>query len=181
MLLIELFFAFFKIGLLAVGGGLATLPFLYELTAAYDWITVSDISNLVAISESTPGPLGVNMATYVGFLQSGPVGAVTSTLGLITPSVIVIIIVAKFLDKFKNSQIVKNVFYGLRAASCALIAAAGIAVARLAFFGEKMSSFFWQGAVLAVILFFAVKKLKWHPIVFIAVSALLGIIFKFEL
>jgi chromate transporter len=181
MILLELFFAFFKVGLFAVGGGLATLPFLYELTEKYDWITVSDISNLVAISESTPGPLGINMATYVGFLQSGVAGAVTASLGLVVPSIIIIIVIAKFLSKFRDSKIVKDVFYGLRAASTALIAVAGLGVARLAFFGEKVADFFWQGAILAVILFFAVKKLKWHPIVFIAISALVGIIFKFEM
>lgn len=181
MILLDLFFAFFKVGLFAIGGGLATLPFLYELTEKYDWITVSDISNLVAISESTPGPLGINMATYVGFLQSGVAGAVTASLGLVVPSIIIIVVIAKFLRKFRDSKIVKDVFYGLRAASTALIAVAGLGVARLAFFGEKMTEFFWQGAILAVVLFFATKKLKWHPIVFIAISAIIGVIFKFEI
>lgn len=181
MILLDLFFAFFKVGLFAIGGGLATLPFLYELTEKYDWITVSDISNLVAISESTPGPLGINMATYVGFLQSDVAGAVTASLGLVVPSIIIIIVIAKFLSKFRDSKIVKDVFYGLRAASTALITVAGLGVARLAFFGEKMTEFFWQGAILAVVLFFATKKLKWHPIVFIAISAIIGVIFKFEI
>lgn len=181
MIFLDLFFAFFKVGLFAIGGGLATLPFLYELTEKYDWITVSDISNLVAISESTPGPLGINMATYVGFLQSGVAGAVTASLGLVVPSIIIIVVIAKFLSKFRDSKIVKDVFYGLRAASTALIAVAGLGVARLAFFGEKMTEFFWQGAILAVVLFFATKKLKWHPIVFIAISAIIGVIFKFEI
>lgn len=181
MILLDLFFAFFKVGLFAIGGGLATLPFLYELTEKYDWITVSDISNLVAISESTPGPLGINMATYVGFLQSGVAGAVTASLGLVVPSIIIIVVIAKFLRKFRDSKIVKDVFYGLRAASTALIAVAGLGVARLAFFGEKLTEFFWQGAILAVALFFATKKLKWHPIVFIAISAIIGVIFKFEI
>lgn len=181
MILLDLFFAFFKVGLFAIGDGLATLPFLYELTEKYDWITVSDISNLVAISESTPGPLGINMATYVGFLQSGVAGAVTASLGLVVPSIIIIVVIAKFLSKFRDSKIVKDVFYGLRAASTALIAVAGLGVARLAFFGEKMTEFFWQGAILAVVLFFATKKLKWHPIVFIAISAIIGVIFKFEI
>lgn len=180
-MLIELFLSFFKIGLFAVGGGLATLPFLYELANTHDWLTIADISNLVAISESTPGPMGINMATYVGFIQSGVAGAILAPLGEVLPSIIIIIIVAGFLKKFKDNKVVKNVFYGLRAASCALIAVAGLGVARLAFFGEKMTDFFWQGAILAVILFIASKKLKWHPIAFIAISALIGIIFQFEL
>lgn len=177
--MLSLFFAFFKIGLFAVGGGLATLPFLHELAEKTNWITVSDISNMVAVAESTPGPLGVNMATYVGFLKEGLLGGMVSTLGLITPSLIISIIVAKMLVKFKNSQTVKDVFYGLRAASCGLIAVAGIGVAKIAFFSEN--SFFWQGGILAVLLFIGTRKLKWHPIVFIAISALIGIIFKFEI
>lgn len=181
MILIELFLSFFKIGLFAVGGGLATLPFLYELANTHDWITGADILNLVAISESTPGPLGINMATYVGFLQSGITGAIIAPLGEVVPSIIIIVIIAEFLKKFKDSKIVKNVFYGLRAASCALIVVAGLGVARLAFFGEKITEFFWEGAILAVILYFSIKKLKWHPICFIAISAVIGIIFKFEL
>ena len=180
-MLIELFLSFFKIGLFAVGGGLATLPFLYELANTHDWLTIADISNLVAISESTPGPMGINMATYVGFIQSGVAGAILAPLGEVLPSIIIIIIVAGFLKKFKDNKVVKNVFYGLRAASCGLIAVAGLGVARLAFFGEKMTDFFWQGAILAVILFIASKKLKWHPIAFIAISALIGIVFQFEL
>ncbi len=181
MILVTLFFTFFKIGLFAIGGGLATLPFLYELANTTDWITVSDITNLIAISESTPGPIGINMATYVGYLQSGVLGAVIAPLGIVTPSIIIIIIIASFLKKFKDSPIVKNVFYGLRAASCALIAAAGIGVARLSFFGEKLTDFFWQGAILAVLLFFAIKKFKWHPVVFIAISAVVGIVFRFQI
>lgn len=181
MILLELFISFFKIGLFAVGGGLATLPFLYELANKHDWISLADISNMVAISESTPGPLGINMATYVGFLQSGVIGGITAVLGIITPSIIVIILIAKFLDKFKDSKAVQDVFYGLRAASCALIVAAGAGVAKLAFFGEKLTDFFWQGAVLAVLIYIASSKLKWHPIAFIAISAVVGIIFKFEI
>lgn len=179
--MIQLFFAFFKIGLFAVGGGLATLPFLYELAEKTDWINISDISNMVAVSESTPGPLGVNMATYVGFLKEGFFGGAVSTLGLVAPSIIISMIIAKMLIKFKNNQTVKDVFYGLRAASCGLIAVAGLGVAKIAFFSEKLTDFFWQGAILAVVLFIGTRKLRWHPIVFIALSALVGIIFKFEI
>ncbi len=179
--MIQLFFAFFKIGLFAVGGGLATLPFLYELAEKNHWITISDISNMVAVSESTPGPLGVNMATYVGFLKEGIFGGAISTLGLIAPSIIISIIIAKMLAKFKNSKTVKDIFYGLRAASCGLIAVAGVGVAKIAFFGEQLTDFFWQGGILAILLLIGTRKLKWHPIAFIAISALVGIIFKFEI
>ena len=179
--MIQLFLAFFKIGLFAVGGGLATLPFLYELAEQTDWISISDISNMVAVSESTPGPLGVNMATYVGFLKDGIFGGVVATLGLITPSIIISLIIAKMLVKFKNNKVVKDIFYGLRAASCGLIAVAGVGVAKIAFFGERLTDFFWQGAILAILLLIGTRKLKWHPVVFIAISALVGIIFKFEI
>ncbi len=175
----ELFISFFKTGLLAVGGGLATLPFLYEMAEKYDWITVSDISNLIAVSESTPGPLGVNMATYVGFINDSVIGAIIATLGLILPSLLIILIISTFLDKFKENQIVKNVFYGLRAASCALIAVAGLGVCKIAFFTQNTNIFLWQSAILAAVLLFVTRKLKWHPIIFIALSAIVGIIFKF--
>lgn len=184
MIFLELIIEFFKIGLFSVGGGLATLPFLYELAANKPWISVSDISNLVAISESTPGPLGVNMATYVGFLQSNIIGSILAPLSLVLPSLIITFIISGFLKKFKDSKVVKNVFYGLRAASCALIATAGIGVLKLAFFGEKaikFANFFWEGLILGVILLIATKKLKWHPVAFIAISAVVGIIFKFEI
>ena len=184
MILLELFLEFFKIGLFSIGGGLATLPFLYELASTKPWISVADISNLVAISESTPGPLGINMATYVGYLQSGILGAIIAPLSLVLPSIVIILIIAGFLKKFKDSKIVKDVFYGLRAASCALIASAGVGVLKLAFFGEKaikLSNFFWEGLILGVILLISTRKLKWHPVLFIAISALVGIIFKFEI
>ena len=181
MILLELFFSFFKIGLFAVGGGLATLPFLYELANAHDWFNVELISNMIAISESTPGPIGINMATYVGYLNSGILGAIIAPLGEVAPSIIIITIIAGFLKKFKENEVVTNVFYGLRAASCALIASAGLVVVKIAFFGETYKDFFWQGALMALILYFAIKKLKWHPVIFIAISAIIGIIFKFHL
>lgn len=176
-----LFFEFFKIGLFSVGGGLATLPFLYELAEKYTWFNVSDISNMVAISESTPGPLGINMATFVGFQHSGVLGAVLAVLGLILPSLIIILIVAKVLDKFKQSKPVKYVFYGLRAASSALIASAGFSIFKIAFLNHETKAFFWQGGILALLIAlinFKFKKI--HPVALIAISAVVGIIFKFE-
>ncbi len=179
--LLELFFAFFKIGLFAVGGGLATLPFLYDLAETTNWISVSDISNMIAISESTPGPIGINMATYVGFLKEGLIGAIITPLGEVAPSIIIIIIIAKFLQKFKENIIFKDVFYGLRPASAAMIAAAGLSIVRISFFGNSYSDFFWQGAILAVLLYIGLKKFKLHPVVYIGISAILGVIFKFSI
>ena len=121
-----LFYEFFKTGLFAVGGGLATLPFLYDMAARHpEWFTTSQLADMVAVSESTPGPLGVNMATYVGFITGGIPGALVSTIGLVTPSIIIILIVAAFLKRFRDSKLVNAVFYGLRPASTAMVASAG--------------------------------------------------------
>lgn len=181
MMLFNLFLSFFKMGLFAAGGGLATLPFLYELSEKSSWFSMEDIVNMVAVSEATPGPLGVNMATYVGYLNSGVFGSIIAPLGEIAPSIIIITVIAMFLKKFKDNQIVKNVFYGLRAASCALVINAAIEVCKVAFFGESFKDFFLEGAILAVVLLVMSRKLKWHPIIYIAISALVGIIFKFQL
>ena len=131
MIFVRLFFEFFKAGLFAIGGGMATLPFLYNISDKTGWFTYGQLADMVAISESTPGPMGVNMATYVGFTTAGPAGAVIATLGLITPSIIVILIIAGILKAFKTNKYVQNAFYGLRPASTGLIAAAGLSVLSL--------------------------------------------------
>ena len=128
MLYLRLFWEFFKTGLFAVGGGLATLPFLQDMAERTGWFTHAQLADMLAVSESTPGPIGVNMATYVGFTTGGVPGALVATLGLVTPSVIVILIVAAFLKAFRDSKWVSGAFYGLRPASTALVAAAGISV-----------------------------------------------------
>lgn len=179
MLYLELFAAFFKIGLFAIGGGLATLPFLQELARTKDWISMEDVSNMVALSEATPGPLGVNMSTYAGFLQSGVPGAIVASLSLVLPSLLIILIVSRVLDQFRDSQLVKTLFYGLRPASAALIAAAGWEVAKITFFALDFSAFFWKNALLAIGIFILLQKTKWHPVIFIAASAVIGILFQF--
>ncbi|MBQ4365912.1 MAG: chromate transporter, partial [Clostridia bacterium] len=145
MLLLEVFSRFFVVGLFSVGGGLATLPFLQKMGEATGWFGAAQISDMVAISESTPGPLGINMATYVGFQVAGVPGAAVGALGLITPSVIVILIVALFLKKFRDSKYVAWAFYGLRAASLGLIVAACWAVMKIAFWNAE--AFAQSGAV----------------------------------
>ena len=111
MIYLELFIEFFKIGLFSVGGGLATLPFLSKLIDTKGWYNVSELTNMIAISESTPGPIGVNMATYVGFHLSGVPGALLATFALVLPSYIVIIIISNFLTRFKNSKYVRSIIY----------------------------------------------------------------------
>ena len=124
MTYLQLFWEFFKAGLFAIGGGMATLPFLYDISDATGWYTHAQLADMVAISESTPGPVGVNMATYVGFTTAGVPGAVIATLGVVTPSIIVILIIAGFLKSFRKNRLVNRAFYGLRPASVGLIAAA---------------------------------------------------------
>lgn len=186
--LLILFFEFFKIGLFAVGGGLATLPFLYNLCNIHpDWLNQSSLLDMVAISESTPGALGVNMATYVGFTIEGAVGSIISTLGLVAPSIIVIVLVAKFLSKFKDNPTVEKVFYGIRPASIGLVMAAGFLVIKEALLnisaitnGNFMDLFKIKSIIFAVILYIAMTKIKAHPIWFILIAAIVGNLIVFE-
>ena len=136
MMYLQLFWEFFQAGLFAIGGGMATIPFLYDISDKTGWFTHTDLANMIAVGESTPGPIGVNMATYVGFvtgMQDGGtpmaiLGAVVATVGLVTPSVIIVLIVAAILKSFRDNVYVERAFYGLRPASTGLIAAAGISV-----------------------------------------------------
>lgn len=189
MIYLQLFWEFFKTGLFAVGGGMATIPFLYDMSDKTGWFTHQDLANMIAVGESTPGPIGVNMATYVGYITGmedgilySILGAVTATFGLVLPSLIVIIIIAAMLKRFKDSPLVQKTFYGLRPASTGLIAAAGISVAVSNLFGSDHSSVNYKGWILAVILWLLTNKVKktksLHPIVFIGASALVGILFS---
>lgn len=187
-----LFFEFFKTGLFAVGGGMATLPFLYNMSASHpDWFSPAMLADMVAVSESTPGPIGVNMATYVGFTVAGIPGAVIATLGLIFPSVVIILLIARILDKFRSNKYVDSAFYGLRPCSVALIASAGMLVLKIAILNidaYKASGIIfnlvnYKSVILAAVLLFFTryfkKTKKLHPVVFILASALIGVVFKF--
>ena len=125
---LKLFWEFFKTGLFAIGGGMATLPFLKDIGETTGWYTYGDLMNMLAVSESTPGPIGINMATYVGYTVGGVPGAVIATIGEVTPSIIVILIVAMMLKRFRDNRYVNQAFYGLRPASTGLIGAACVAV-----------------------------------------------------
>lgn len=196
MLYLRLYYEFFKVGLFAVGGGMATLPFLKALGTATGWYTSADLMNMLAVSESTPGPIGINMATYVGFTVGGLPGAVAATLGEVSPSVLIILLVAAMLKRFQSSRLVQGAFYGLRPASAGLIGAACASVAlevltRMSL--RPVGSGFWNtlclpaggGAlrwpslVLAAALLWLTNRCEHtktlHPIVFIGFSALAGI------
>ena len=191
MIYLQLFWEYFKTGLFAVGGGMATIPFLQDISQRTGWFTSAQLADMLAVSESTPGPIGVNMATYVGFTTAGIPGALVATLGLVTPSVIVILIIAAFLKSFRDNKYVERVFYGIRPASTALIAAAGVSVLLICII--HVDAFKLSGNILdlvdpkAIVLFAIIwiltnlvkKTKKLHPLCFIALSALAGIVFRF--
>lgn len=180
-----LFIEFFKTGLFSIGGGLATLPFLFEMANKYDpaWFTSEQLTNMIAISESTPGPIGVNIATYVGYTVEnlGIPGAICATLSLALPSIIVILIIAGFLEKFRDNKIVKNIFYAIRPAVVGMLAISIFAIFKSTFFISSAASFFDLINIIKVILFavitFLVFKFKKHPILYIAIGAIAGIVF----
>ena len=191
MLYLRLYFEFFKTGLFSVGGGMATLPFLYAMSDKTGWFTHELLADMVAVSESTPGPIGVNMATYVGYVTGGVPGALIATAGLVTPCCIIILLIARALKSFRQNKYVDAAFYGLQPCSVGLIAAAGMLVIKISLFdfelftesGHLLDLFNFKAIVLAAVLVVCtryVKKLKGlHPIVFIAASAVVGIVFSF--
>ncbi len=196
MTFVIMFLEFFKTGLFAIGGGLATLPFLYDMAAKYPWFNEAILSDMIAISESTPGPIGINMATYVGYhvgsqmfgIPGGIMGAVLTTTALVLPSLIVILIIAKFLERFKTNVFVKDAFYGLRPAVTALIAYAGYQVVADSLF--RFGTFFqtlqigdlfvWKAIVLfAVLMVLSHVFKKIHPAAWIGIAAVVGVLLKF--
>ena len=186
MIYLQLFYEFFKTGLFAVGGGLATLPFLEDISERTGWFTRAQLADMLAVSESTPGPIGVNMATYVGFETAGILGSLCATFGLVLPSLIIILLVVKVLEKFRTNRYVEAAFYGLRPASVAMVASAGLGVAAMALLdlgAAGLAVFRWKelalAAVILVLTRFVPKVKHFHPIVFIALSAAVGIAFGF--
>ena len=187
MIYLQLFWEFLKIGLFAVGGGMATLPFLQDLAEKTGWYSQSLITDMIAISESTPGPIGINMATYVGCNVAGFLGGVVATMGEILPAIVIVVTVSRYLEKFRGSNLVDAAFYGLRPAVTGLIAAAGISVVQVAMFhfdlyrqtGVLMDAFDLKKIVFFVVAFAAIKKFKLHPVVYIACAAVVGILLSF--
>ena len=175
--LLVMAFEFFKTGLFAIGGGLATIPFLYNIARKYPWLDIKMLPNMIAISESTPGPIGINISTYAGFLSYGVAGALVSTLSLVLPSFIVIVLISKILKKFKDNHFVDDAFFGIRPAVTALIASAGMSVLIdvIFFEGYKLNV---KALILLVVL--SVLRLifkKAHPVFLIAVAAIIGAVF----
>lgn len=166
-----LFWEFFKIGLFAIGGGMVTIPFLFDLTKKYSWFTAEELTNMIAVSQSTPGPVGVNMATYAGFQTAGIWGGIIATFGLVLPSVIIVIWVSKLLSHYKNNPWVMEIMASIRPAVVALILLAGFELLEL-------SVTDWISAVFGVAFFLMVYFFKKSPIFYIILSAVLGVVFK---
>lgn len=181
MILIQLFTEFFKIGIFAIGGGMATIPFLQELSRTTGWFTSALITDMIAISESTPGPIGINMATYVGYNIAGILGGIVTTIGEILPSIIIVTFVSKSLERFSSNKQTDYIFYGLRPAVTGLIAAAGFDVFKIAMVKTSppaasfMNSLSMGKLIYFILIFFLIKKFKKHPIIYISSSALAGI------
>ena len=197
MIYLRLFWEFLKIGLFSVGGGMATLPFLYDLSEKTGWFTAGQIADMLAVSESTPGPIGINMATYTGYTVAGVPGAILASVGIIIPGLALVILITAVLEKFRNNAYVEGAFYGLRPASVGLITAAGLLVAKITFLDETLLAAYteggasggilslisWKAVILAAALLLLTRWFKptqkLHPVVFIAASAAVGVLFRF--
>ncbi len=187
MIFLELFWTFFKIGAFTFGGGYAMLPLIQDAVLEKEWMELSTIVNFIAVSESTPGPFAINMATYIGSEMGGVYGVLGSifgsacaTLGVVAPSFIIILIVAKCFDKFKDSKVVKGCMSGLKPAVVGLIGSAIISVLLTVFFPSGLTlnvfgdlSFYVSLVIFAVSVVMAFKKV--HPIIIICLSAVAGI------
>jgi chromate transporter len=180
--LLLVYFVFFKIGIFAVGGGLATLPFLFQMADRYDWLTREMVGNFLAIAQSSPGAVGVNMAAQTGFQYGGIAGAYLAALGLVSPAIAVICAAARMLQKFRENSIVVSVFAGLRPAAAGLLASAGFGVWKLALYNEGAASWQecirWKEAALFAAIFLLIFRLKGHPVIYIALGAAAGVLLR---
>ncbi|MSS78772.1 chromate transporter [Anaerococcus sp. WCA-380-WT-2B] len=185
--MLRLMWEFFKAGLFAIGGGMATFPFLQEMSEKYNWFSQEELLNMIAVSESTPGAIGINVASFAGYKVYGITGAILASLSLIAPAIIIILIISKGLESFKNSLIIKNMFETIRPATAGLILGAMLNVMILSLFNvalyEKSGKFLDLFQILQIIIFVCFlivlrKYKKIHPIIIIAIGAVLGIVFK---
>lgn len=185
MIFLELFLVFFQIGAFTFGGGYAMLPLIYERALERNWATSAELIDFIAVSESTPGPFAVNIATYIGIKMGGVFGAICSTLGVVLPSLIIIILIAKFFDKFGEHKLVKGYMSGLKPAVIGLISSAILSIGKTVFFSSGFSvanvatySFLFSLVIFSIALYLTFKK-KVHPILLIVISASLGIAFGY--
>jgi len=183
MIYLQLFYEFFVTGMFIFGGGLAAIPFLQRIGENTGWFTTTELMDMIAIAEATPGPIGINMATYAGFTAAGIPGGIVASVAFLLPSVIIALTVARLLMRFRESKYVESALYGLRPASLGLISAAGLTVFSLVIFGTEVNNmvsdgiglFDYRALILAAALFIATNTIKAHPILYLAISAVIGI------
>lgn len=168
-LFIQLFLQFFHVGVFSFGGGYATLPFLYDIAEKYHWYSAKQLTDMLAISSITPGPIGVNVATFAGFATSGILGSLIATTAIILPSYVIVTIVYKVLDKFRTNRNVKGAIRGLKPAGCALLSAVGI---KLLF----TSNLHLLGTLILVAFVVSSLKQKHDPLFYLGISAVLGLV-----
>ncbi len=168
MIYLELFMEFFHIGLFSFGGGYATLPFLFHIAETKDWYTTKQLTDMIAVSSITPGPVGVNVATFAGYTTSGILGSIIATTSVVLPSIIIVIIISKLLEQFKHNEYVKSIIYTLKPAGCGLLAAVGVNM-----FLNDMSLY---GIILFILLFILSCFKKLDPLVYLGVSAICGLV-----
>jgi chromate transporter len=185
MKLLFLFVQFFKIGLFSIGGGYATLPFLYEMAdkakgTPDEWLTAEKIGDMLAVAQSLPGAIGVNLSAYTGFRYAGIAGGLIAALGLITPSIIIIIIIARVLNAFNDNKIVASLFAGVRPAGAGLLSAAALGTLAISLYNpaaETLPAMLrWKECILFAVLFFLIHKFKKHPVVYIALAGAAGVV-----
>ncbi len=172
MIYFNLLYEFFKTGLFSFGGGYATLPFLYHISETYHWFSAKQLTDMIAVSSITPGPLGVNVATFAGFVTSGLLGALVATTAVVLPSYIIVILVSKLLDKFKENKHVQAAIYALKPAGCGLLASVAVSI-----FKENISNA-WLLVLFIALLVFSFKQ-KRDPLLYLGLAALAGVILGF--
>lgn len=166
-LYLQLFVQFFHVGVFSFGGGYATLPFLYDIAEKFHWYSSKQLTDMLAIASITPGPVGVNVATFAGFSTSGILGSLIATTAVILPSFIIVTIVSKVLDKFKTNRNVQGAIRGIKAAGCALLTSVGI---KLLF----TSNLYLLGTILLLIFVITSFVKKQDPLFYLGVSAIIG-------
>ena len=195
MSLFFLYIEYFKIGIFALGGGYATLPFLFEMAnnsftfiQKTDWLFTEQITNFIAIAQCSPGAIGVNVAAQIGYVYGGIAGGILAVLGLISPAIIIISIIAGTLESIKKNKYVIRIFSALRPAAAGLLAAAGWGLFQITFYNTSAQipgtvwyeALNWKECLISLVLFILIIKLKWHPIIFIGIGAVSGIVLGFS-
>lgn len=176
MILWDLFWNFFNIGVFSFGGGYATLPFLYNISEVYNWYTFDDLSNMIAISSITPGPIGINMATFAGFKTAGLIGSLVATTAIALPSLIFVVFISKALRKFSENIYVKSIIYVLKPLGCGLLSAVGVNMFINNFLGENIN--LYNIAFLVLLILISLHK-KLNPLFYLGIAAIYGLIAGF--